>query len=47
MLIFYRYDIINHIQKNDTGYRGGESGDRQTNTGSCFDRGQRIWDANG
>ena len=44
---FYRYDIINHIQKNDTGYRGGGIGDGQTNTGSRFDGGQRTWNANG
>ena len=36
-----------HIQKNDTGYRGGGIGDGQTNTGSRFDRGQRTWNANG
>ena len=38
---FYRYDIINHIQENDTGYRGSGIGDGQTNTGSRFDGGQR------
>ena len=28
-------------------YKGSGSGDRQTNTGNCFDGGQRTWKSNG